>query len=384
MRFGLGINFGASPPVASSSQPIEGLQVANLQIVAAAFAPIIGSQTITLVIVATHSALLAAQFRMQVAAATTTLGTTMRAAGSTPVVLLAAGTGSLTFAGGAVPGFKVTILGGALTFDLSFDSGNSTAFAGQTIPVGGGNYTIPSGTYSGMIITFPLGTYTAAGTYEGTVATALSTEGNSYNFSQATASIQPVFRHRASTPAGQYGWLFAGAQYLSSTAAGVLTLLTDDPAHTVRFRVAYTVAAANGAVYSVAQTGGSNGKRRYGQISSGSGRQNYSAANNAGSAISGITAAAATALTSAHNVAWSGPGSNGAENCSVNGGAADPTATANYGTLTPGRAAIGAVADNAADTFVSALFYDLAIHNTQLGGSDSTAWETAMTNGTPS
>ncbi len=380
MRIGIGIGLGFSSGVLASSILLD--QSFAVSIGGGPYAPIVMDQPTSVVITGAADSLTPAQLRLEIDAASITLGTTMRASGTTPpVVLLAAGSQSLTFGAGLCPGFWVDILTGALTFDLSFNSGATIAFAAQTIPVGGGDYTIPSGTYAGMVITFPLGTYNADNRWEGVAATVISTEGQAYSFTQATASAQPVFRDAAITPDGKDALFFAGAQWMSTTNATVKALLTNDPALTVIGRIAYTTVDAVSVWFGAADsTESTNRKRRYGQSTTGAGREALLWANNAGSTTTHFCATdPLTGGTAAHNVCWHTPGSNGTMAIAING--TDETleiTAANISTLTPTRVAIGCDADVTPGQFFNGYIYDLAVFSSDLSAGDRTAWNTAM------
>jgi hypothetical protein len=263
----------------------------------------------------------------------------------------------------------VDILAGALTFDLSFDNGATVAFSAQTIPVGGGNYTIPSGTYAGMIITFPLGTYNADNLYEGAVADLTSPEG--FSLASVTTAAQPVYRVATG---GEAPYLLgAGAQYLRCTDAAVVAVLTNDPAFTVFHRVAYTVADASNSVYSCGRNN-AFGKRRFGIATTVGGRQSHTHSNDDNSVNGTETSSADDSSTSAHSVAWYGPGSGGALNCSINDAAADPSVATTIGTLTATRFSVMAEDDNAAGVFLSGKLYRVVGFNSQLSASQRTAW----------
>jgi hypothetical protein len=324
--------------------------------------------------------------RVQVSQASKTLGGTMRAAGtSPPVVTLAAGTGSLTYSSNC-PGIKVIISDvsggtalGQAKFDISYDSGNSWAHTGVTTTA---SYSIPDGVAAGNVVGFPAGTYGVDQSWEGTAATVRSTEGNSYTFTQATASIQPVFRHASSTADGKSALFFAGAQYLRSTDAAVYNIFSNDPAFTLAYRVAYTAADALGTVCGPANSGSSNKKRRFGQSVLGNGRQSHSWFNDAGTNATNDSTADNTS-TSAVNVEWDSAGSNSTIQVRVNNGSNQgPAGTQNIGTLTTNRLSIGAEDDNVAGVFLSGLFYDLILYSSQKGASDLGNINTALANGT--
>lgn len=357
-------------------------QSSGVDVVAEALGVADFSQSSTVEASATLSALTPAQLRVQVANAAITLGSTMRLTGTSPAVTL---TGTLLFGAGLAPGIKVEITtGGAVgvgVFRVSYNSGSTWAYSGVTIA---STYAL-DGAASGVTLNFAAGTYVLNDTYEGTVGTIRSTEGSSYTFSQATASAQPVLRDSAVTPDGKDAMFFAGAQYVSSTDAAILALFTNDPANTIMCRVAYTAADAAGRWFSVAQIAGTNGKRHYGQVITGNGREAMAWIND-GNVANGTHTCSTDPLTggtAAHNVCYYGPGSGGSLSIDVNGSneTISPN-TVSFGTLTPTRAAIGAVADNSADTFLSGHVYDLAAFNSSLGSSDRGLWNTALLNGT--
>ncbi len=385
MLFGFGFGLGRGSSLGGSGLAALLLrQTLVLSSVPSTLGVLTMAQSLAVEGLGTTATLVPAQLRVEVGNAVITLGTTMRATGSAPVVLLAAGTGSLTFGAGLCPGFKVTILTGGLTFDLSFNSGSTQAFSGETIPVGGGNYTIPSGTYAGMILTFPVGTYTAAGTYEGTVQTIISTEGSNFTFTQATASVQPVFRHRAVTGDGrdQLFHVTGGAgKWLGCTDAAAVALFVNDPALTVIGRVTYTSAGASSVWLSAAVSSINNSRQRYfGQDSSGSGHEIHVVINDAITTIINLdNTQPPTAATVAHTVRWHFPGSNGGAAVSVNGSNQTlANAACNIGTNTPTRVVIGTIGDSAPTAGFGGGISDFAVFSSDLGGSDAAAWETEI------
>lgn len=385
-RPGERFNRGRIATASGSVSPANFRQTSGVEASAVTLGVADFSQASSVEATAMLSTLVPAQLDMKVQNSTITLGTTMRASGTAPpVVLLAAGTGSLTFGPGLCPGFWVDILPGALTFDLSFDSGATIAFAAQTIPVGGGNYTIPSGTYAGMIITFPLGTYDATNLYEGTVASLVESVAG-YTFTQATAATQPVFRHRASTPDAKDALFHlqtgaAAGQYLVSSDAAAAALFANDPPLTVFSRVAYTTADLTTTWLSAVNSATNDSRQRYfRQSSTGTGRENHVAINDTSTTISNVcTTDPLTGTTNAHTVCWYFPGSNGGANIEVNGAAESLTiATLNIGTLTPNRVCIGGIADTAPTVGMNGLIYRITVFSSALGATDRAAWTTEM------
>lgn len=317
--------------------------------------------------------------------ATITLGGTMRATGtSPPVVTLTAGTGSLTYAGNC-PGIRVwidSVAGGTArgqaTFSISYDSTTTPAHSGVTTAA---TYSIPDGPAAGNVVNFPAGTYGTDQVWEGTVATLRSSEGNSYTFTQATASAQPVLRKAAATPDAKDALFFNGAQVLACTDAAVVALGTNDPALTVAFRAAYSSADADGMVCSFANTGiATNRRRRWGQSSNSTGREVHIVANDAGTVVTNTcNTTPITATTNAHNCVWYGAGSNGALALDVNG--ANETiinSPVNVGTFTPNNFALGACNDSSADTFFVGLVYRVALWASQLSAGDRTTVNTEL------
>lgn len=366
-------------PVAPTPLAVQTQQIPVL-IVAEKLLPIVQTQAVTLDITASKASLTAAQLRVKVASAAITLGGTMRLMGTGPAVTL---TGTLLFAS-ACPGLRVEILtGGALnvgTYRVSYDGGATWALAGsggQVLPAGGTQAL--AGAASGVTLNFAAGTYVVSAVYQGTVVTIRSTEGSTFTFTNATAGLQPVFRH-ASDPSNaeaRAGLYFGGAQYLTSTDSSVVALFVNDPALTVIGRVAYQTLAANGTWLSAADSAGTSNKRRFQQISTSPGRESHVWVN--GSATSGTSTSSANALSGAHNVCWFFPGAGGSVNLQVNGGSdVQVTANAAIGTSTPNRVSLGAVHDNSADTFLTGHIYDIAVFGTQLGSSDRGAYNTDM------
>jgi hypothetical protein len=395
MLFGIGgLGFGArgwagtNVPVPTPTPP-EPLAIQSQQvpviIVAEKLLPIVQSQSFPLDIVAYKNTLTPPQLRLEVSGAAITLGGTLRLTGTGPAITL---TGTLLFAS-ACPGLVVEILtGGALnvgTYRVSYNGGSTWALAGsggQVLPAGGTQAL--NGAATGVTLNFAAGTYVVAAVYQGTVATIRSTEGSTYTFANATVTLQPVFRHASdpANPEARAGLYFGGAQYLTSLDAAVIALFTNDPALTVVYRVAYALADANGTVVAACSSAGSNDKRRYGQINTGTGREQQAWVNaaNAANASHVSSTDPLTGTNTPHNVCWYGPGSGGAINLETNGGSAQTVvpSTATIGTLTPNRVSIGAVHDNSADTFLTGHIYDLAVFSAQLGGTDRGSWNTEM------
>ena len=310
-----------------------------------------------------------------------TLGGTMRSSGSTPpVVQLLAGTGSLTFNGDLCPGFWIDILPGALTFDLSFNSGITVAFSGQTIPVGGGNYVIPSGTYAGMIINFPLGVYNSNNLYEGVIESLVSSEGNLRVFSQATTARQPVFRHRDANPDGKNAmFCISGGvgQYLVCTTPAVAFTFKNDPPLTVFGRTAYTSSDFNGMWLSAADLSSNDiNQRAFGQSSNSTGREYHFVINSAATLINNLgSTTPPTGGTGAHTVCWYFPGSNGGANIEVNASPQSLVSSAlNIGANDPTNVCIGSIADNAPSIAMGGYIYRIVWFNTQLSEAARDAW----------
>ncbi len=329
------------------------------------------------------------QLRVQVSAASITLGGTMRAAGtSPPVVTLTAGTGSLTYASGC-PGLRVEIdsvaggtARGQATFRISYNSGSTWAYSGVTTAA---TYSIPDGPAAGNVVNFPTGTYGTTQSWEATVTTILSTEGSTYTFTNATASRQPIFRDAAVTPDSKDALFCAGAQALVSTDAAAVALFANDPALTVAARVAYTAADANGVYLGAGDSAqATNRQRRFSQGNTGAGRETQVWVNDAGTVVTHTcTTDPLTGGTAAHNVMHYGPGSAGAINIDVNGSTETMSpATATIGTLTPTQLVLGATGNTTPTLFFNGYLYDLAVFSSQLSSADRAAWNTNLSAGT--
>jgi hypothetical protein len=369
----------AAPVVAPPSPLATQSQQVPILIVAEKLLPIIQAQSFPLDIVASKNSLTAPLFRTEVALASITLGAALRLTGTSPAVTLAAGTGTLTYTGAAVPGIKVEIQT-STTFRISYNGGSTWDASGITIPTGS-TYTVPSGKPAvGNLVGFPAGTYVTGDTYAGTVATLRSTEGNSYTFTNTTVAQQPVYRH-ASDPANpevRAGLHFGGAQYLLSTDAATVASFANDPAYTLLYRVAYTSATAQGWVISAGRSDdNTNRRKRYGVGSSSGGRHNYFWRNDAAGTATHVSTA--NPITTPQNVCWQSPGSNGGQSLRLNdvSGALGVSAS-NIGTLTPNRVGIGADIKSTVAEFLNGHVYDIAMFSTSLSGADLSAWNAEL------
>ncbi len=355
-------------------------QTSNVEVAATALGVADFSQVSNVEAVAALSLLIPAQLDVEIGNSVITLGGTMRLTGTSPVITP---TGSLTFGAGLVPGIKLTVLPGGITCDVSYNSGSTTALAGATLTPGG---TLAlNGAASGVTLNFAAGVYVAGDTYEGTVATLLSSEGSSYTFTQGVAATQPVFRHRAVTPDAKDATFHVNppgaGQWLASTDAAVVALFTDDPALTVFGRVGYTSQDFTGAWLCAASSALNDIRQRvFEQSSSSTGKEFHFAINNAGTTTSNLdTTTPITGLTNAHTLCYYFPGSNGGANIEVNGSAeAFTSATFNPGTLTPTRVAIGGRADSAPTEGMNGYIYRITVFSSALGTSDRAAWTTEM------
>ncbi len=383
MGIGIGVPMYIGGGGFGSGSPISVDQTASVQIIAQAFAPIVVAQTATASIEAEESGLVPAQLDINIEAAAITLGTTMRLTGTSPVVTL---TGTLLFAAGAHPGIMVEITtGGALgvgVFRVSYDSGSTWAYSGVTLAA---TYAL-DGAAAGVTLNFAAGTYVLADTYEGTVATLRSSEGSAYTFTQATASAQPVLRKAAVTPDGKDALFHAGGtRWLASTDAAALALLTDDPALTVMGRLSYTATDATTTWFGAASSAEpTNRKRQFRQSNASAGagiRAGHTTTDNAGTIGSNNTAAAdhGSVTTNVHNECWHFPGSNGGASLRINDASVSLTATtANVGTLTPTRVAIGADADSTPASGFAGYLYRIVVFSSNLSAGDITAWDTEL------
>lgn len=308
-----------------------------------------------------------------------TLGGTMRLTGTSPVVSLSvtpSSGGSLTYAT-ACPGILVTYTtGGTLgvgVFKVSYDSGATDAHTLVTLPAGG-TYDL-DGAAAGLRLTFAAGTYVLNDTHECTCQTLVSHEGSSVSYTQATASIQPVYRV-ATGGNGPY-LLFAGAQELVSSSATAYGVFTNSAALTVIMRVANTVADATGTVFSSGNTGqATNRTQRFAQIITGTGRYTSICINDAGTTTTCEWSANGSISTNPETVSYSNP-AGGPRSTRVNG-TLDPggTQTFNPGTVTPNQTAIGVRADSGlATTQYSGKVYRIVLFNSELGTTDRQAWE---------
>lgn len=331
-----------------------------------------------------------AQLRVQVKNAQITLGGTLRLTGTSPVVSLSvtpSSGGSLTYATGSVtPNILVKYTTGGIlgvgVFEVSYNGGSTFAHTLVTIPAGG-TYDL-DGAAANLRLTFASGTYVLNDTHEGAVATIKSSEGHAYTFTNATAAQQPIYRDPAVTADGKSALFFAGAQVLHSTDAAAAALFADDPAYTLMYRLAFTVADAAGYVVSSCDSADNTNKRKlYGQITTGLGRDVYIWRNNAaGTATHTCTTDPMTGGANAKNVCWHAPGSNGGQNIRVNDSSEGlGVSAANIGTTTPNRVSLGADGKSTVATFFSGTLYDLVYFNTQLSSGDKTTWNSALASG---
>lgn len=355
-----------------SGPPIDISQSVQFQAIASTIVPIDVSQAISATFVATKG-LIAAQLDVD-PSKNITLGGTMRLTGTSPAVTF---TGTLTFAT-ACPGIKVEITtGGAVgvgVFRVSYDNGSNWAHSSVTIA---STYAL-DGAANGVTLNFAAGTYVLNDTYEGTVSSVTSADTNAYVFSQATAASQPVYR--VSTGSGAR-FFFNGGQTLECSTAGLIAYFTNDPAMTVMMKFAPTTASRAEDMFTVTQTGGTNGSHRYGKAVTGTGRLTHTCVNDAASSANSNQTRGVDDLTNGGitKFCWYGPGSNGGTNCKVNDANLNPNAgTWNPGTVTPTRATLGATHDNAVRRQLIGDIYRLVVFNTQLSASDQTAWNAAL------
>jgi hypothetical protein len=343
--------------------------------------------------------------RVQVAKAVITLGGTMRAAGtSPPVVTLTAGTGSLTYTNGTglgCPGLNVrcaSVAGGTARgqalFDWSDDSGVTWDTNGGAHYTTAATFSIPTGAAAGNVINFATGTFNTDQTWDGTVATIRSTEGNSYTFSQATAGLQRVLRKAGSAHAISglpipHDALYDNANNhgYRSTDAAIVAMGTDDPALTVIARVDYNVADATGYWCAWGDSAqGTNNARRFGQRNTGTNGLCSQVYNNSSAGTANSTSTLDPSFPAvAHNECWINAGLAGGGGLTLKVDDVARTlgiSSFTIGTLTPNGFAIGLEADSAPANGLVGYFYDLAVMNTAISAGEATAWNTALTNGT--
>lgn len=328
--------------------------------------------------------LVPAQLDIDISRAGITVGTTLRLAGAGPVVTVSvtpASGGSLTYALDVVrPKIKVEITtGGALNvgaFRVSYDSGHTWTHSGVTLP-SGGTYDL-DGIAIGIRLTFTAGTYVVSNTYEMTISQILSVEGNSYSFIQATVANQPILRDSSVTPDSKDALFWAGAfQQMLCTDAGAVALLVNDPPLTMFGRIAYNVVDASSLWFSAGRSDDTtNRQRRFGQFTTGNGRELHMVVNDAATSISNIcTTDPLTGGTSAHTVCWFFPGSNGGVNIAVNNSPEALTVSAaNIGTNTVQRVAIsGECASTPSITF-NGYIYRIVAFSSVLSPTDRSLW----------
>jgi hypothetical protein len=332
--------------------------------------------------------LVPAQLDLDVARAAVTLGTTLRLAGTSPVVTLSvtpSSGGSLSYAlDAARPKIKVEVTtGGALNvgaFRVSYDSGATWAHSNVTLPAGG-TYDL-DGLATGLRLTFAAGTYVLNDTYEGTISSISSVEGNAYAFVQATVANQPILRAAAVTPDGKDALFWTGGfQQMLCTTAGAVALLVNDSPLTVFGRIAYNTANQSTIWLSAGRSDDTtNRQRRFGQFQNASGREQHLAINDA--AVTTTNSGTTTPLTggtAAHTVCWYFPGSNGGANLEVNAGAQSLlVATANIGTNTVQRLAISGECASTPSQTQQGYTYRIAMFSSQLGSTDRDLWFAEM------
>lgn len=326
-----------------------------------------------------------ASARVQVAQAVITLGGTMLATGGGPAVTL---TGTLLFGAGLAPGIKVEITtngtaGAGGAFRVSYDSGATWAHSGVTpIPA---TYAL-DGAAEGATLNFS-GAYTTSHSYEGTVATIRSTEGNSYTFTQATAASQPVLVKAAGWSGGQDALRGSGgAVGLHSTDAALVALITNDPALTTMGRVHYNALDATAYWFCAGDSAQSaNRTRRFGQNVAGAGRCRQTSTNDAAGATlaTGLSTPDPNYPNALHTECWKNVGANGAVTLMVDDASVGlDVATQNVGTLTPTRVSLLTEGDSAPANGHNGYLTDFALFNSALPAADITMWHNKMVAGT--
>lgn len=371
--------------------------VSAAQVKARAFAPIeiIGVSDVSIAAESTASGgLVPAQLRVQIAKAVITLGTLMRAAGTTPpTVNLAAGTGSLTYTNGTgagCPGLKVRISSvaggtarGQALFDLSYNSGSTWAVTGVATAA---SYTIPGGAAAGNTLAFGTGTYNVDQTWECTANVVRSTEGNSYTFTQVTLNSQPLFVKAAGWAGAQDALRGTGTHGLHSTDAALVSLFTNDPALTLMGRVHYSVADATGYWFAAGNSAQAViGARRFGQSNAGTSGLCRQTCNNDANVTTTTTSTPDPSYpTSVHNEAWTNAGGGGAVTFRVN----DASCSLNnspitVGTLTPNRVTLMLEGDSSPSAGLNGYLVDLVAFSSALSSANATEWHNALVAGGP-
>lgn len=318
---------------------------------------------------------------MGAATTTVTLSPTPRATGTTPpTVTISAGASSLSWPGDTCPAILVDILTGATTFDLSFDNGANVAFAAQTIPVGGGDYTIPSGPYAGMVLNFANGTYNANNFYEVAVAS-ITGSGGAWTFAQATAALQPMWFRHATEGGGLWSGRAGGRNTeIVSSDAGLFGIFTSLSPFTVLLRIENDSAdpSTNPQYYFSACNSGFATNRSYniGQNNTETGRyvftrvDNSAVANSALQGVNGLISAdpeTVCAICDGTNLRL------------YRNGTLEPAAVPiTGGNLTPNRVSLFCRADTTSDSFARGIIYRIPVFNTALSDAARNAWETLL------
>lgn len=353
--FGFGGNsssFGGAPPASPDIDPTTIDQQAGFSCVARAKPLMVIDQTASVTIVAGNGAVLVdadIDFNPDF---NVTLGGTMRAAGtSPPVVTLTAGTGSLTYATGC-PGLRVEIdsvaggtARGQATFRISYNSGDTWAHSGVTTAA---TYSIPDGPAAGNVVNFPTGTYGTTQSWEGTVASIVTSDANGFTFAIATAAQQPVYRR----PSTGNPYTLHVTHYLHCTDAGAVALWQNAVPFHLFGRVTYAVVDAATRWFSACDSGSNTaGQRLFGNTTTGSGRRAHSTLTDAPATI-GPSERSTTDFVAdtPETECWYTNGAGTTISLSVDDDAADPNAAAhNPATTTPDRLTIGARGDAGPD-----------------------------------
>lgn len=306
-----------------------------------------------------------------------TFGTTPKvtAGSSVPAVTLG---GTLTFSTGA-PGLRIKITdvtggtgSGQAKFQYSTDNG--TTYNGSDITTGSG-VALTGGTTA----TFPAGTYAVGQTWAATVATWTSREGNSYTATNATAAQQPIYSNSgfgtSSTPYLQFDGV---DDRLVGTISSVTTAFADAKPYTLFYQAAPGSALINVGIVSVGNSGSGNGKRYWGQSTTGTGRYSTAYRNDAGTALN-VNRSLNDTDTAAHCFEWYTSSAGTEINLQLDGGAANPSnVTSNPGTSTPNRVCFGCEFDSTPALFFNGKLGRVRFHGIVLDSSQRTAERNAL------
>ncbi len=306
-----------------------------------------------------------------------TFGATLKVTAGTTVPAVTIG-GTVTFSTGA-PGLRIKITdvtGGTGTGQAKFQysTNNGSTWNGSDITTGSG-VSLTGGTTA----TFPAGTYATDQVWAATVETWTSREGNSYTATNATAAQQPIYFSSGFGAGSTPYFLFDGTDdRLVGTISSVTTAFADANPYTLFYQAALNAADVGYGIVSVGNSASGNGKRYWGQSTTGSGRYNSSYRNDAASALN-VDRSVNDVDTNPHCFEWYTSSAGTSIYLQVDGGSANPSnVTSNPGTSTHNRVCFGCEFDSSPSLFFAGKLGRVRFHGDDLDSSQRTAERTVL------